>query len=276
MSNRDSGLDFRQGMIRKRLRRVRRLLLVLSGKGGVGKSVISATLAALLADSGFKVGLMDADIYGPSSALLFSAHALPGEGKEGLTPPKSEGVKIMSVDLFASGKPIPLTGYGARQVVLELLALTDWGELDYLIVDMPPATGDIMMTLTSIGKKELAAMVVTMPDRLSINVAHRVLQLLQSGRVSIVGVLGNMYRSSDRREIVNGGGPGKLAKEFGVPLLGFLPYDPGVPMAVEKGDIRKLLGTKFAGELRRSTSSYTDDLEPSNAHLRTHEIRRAS
>lgn len=122
----DSDSDFRQGMIRRRLSRVRQVLLVLSGKGGVGKSVVSATLAALLAKSGFDVGLLDADIYGPSSALLFSTDTLPEEGKGGLTPPITRGVKIMSVDLFASGRPLPLTGYGARQVLIELLALTDW------------------------------------------------------------------------------------------------------------------------------------------------------
>ena len=194
MSEGSSGLDFRKGMIRKRLENVKRVLLVLSGKGGVGKSVVSATLAAMLAESGLKVGLLDADLYGPSSALLFNARGFPAEGESGLIPPVAGGVKLMSVDLFASGRPIPLTGSAAEQVVLELLALTDWGRLDYLIVDMPPATGDIMMTLTSLGKKGLAAVVVTMPDRLSTTVAHRVLELLQSGDIPTVGVLGNMMR----------------------------------------------------------------------------------
>jgi ATP-binding protein involved in chromosome partitioning len=261
MSEGDSGLDFRRGMIRKRLMNVKRLLLVLSGKGGVGKSVVSATLAAMLAESGFKVGLMDADIYGPSSALLFGAQGMPAEGKSGLTPPIAGGVKIMSVDLFASGRPIPLTGSGAEQVVLELLALTDWGQLDYLIVDMPPATGDIMMALTSLGKKEVAAVVVTMPDRLSTTVAHRVLELLQSGRVPTVGVLGNMIHSRSSDPLADGLGPRNLAKEFGVPLLGLLPYDVGVSRAVQKSDIKGLLHTKFAGELRRSMSSYVDNPE---------------
>lgn len=261
MSDAERGLDFRLGMIRRRLKKIKRLLLVLSGKGGVGKSVISATLAAQLANSGYKVGLMDADIYGPSSALLFDAKALPEEGEGGLTPPVSEGVKIMSVDLFAAGRPIPLTGYGAQQVLLELLALTDWGELDYLIVDMPPATGDIMLTLTSLGKKDLAAVVVTMPDRLSTTVAHRVLQLLRSGKVLTIGVLENMHRPPSRRGTTVDR-PKKLAKEFDVPLLGTLPFDPGVSKAVEKSDINSLLATRFASELRQSTSSLMDKSEP--------------
>jgi len=258
MTDVDSALDFRLGMIRRRLDKIGNLLLVLSGKGGVGKSVVSATLAAQLADSGFRVGLMDADIYGPSSTLLFTARAPPAEGEAGLIPPAINGVEVMSVDLFASGKPIPLTGYGARQVLLELLALTNWGELDYLIVDMPPATGDIMLTLTSLGEKGLEAVVVTMPDRLSTTVAHRVMELLRSGRVPTLGVLENMHRPSRRAGRAADKGPRGLASEFKVPLLGILPYDPGVSKAVERGDIRALVATRFAGELRRSTSALFD------------------
>jgi len=258
MTETDSSIDFRLGMIAKRLKNVKRLLLVLSGKGGVGKSVVSATLAAQLAASGHKVGLMDADIYGPSSALLFGTKSLPQERQGGLVPPVSKGVKIMSVDLFASGKPIPITGYGARQVVLELLALTDWGKLDFLIVDMPPATGDIMLTLTSLGKKDMTALVVTMPDRLSTTVAHRVLELLHSGRIPCAGVLENMRRDRDRPGKAAGETPKELAREFDVPFLGFLHYDPRVARAIGRNDVAGLLSTKFASELRRSTRAMVE------------------
>ncbi len=249
-------LDFRLGMIGRRLKRVDRVLLVLSGKGGVGKSVVSAALAGQLAESGMKVGLLDADIYGPSSALLFSASALPKEGRGGLVPPKIGGVKIMSVDLFAAGRPVPLTGAGARQVLLELLALTDWGRLDCLVVDMPPATGDIMQTLTSLGKTETAALVVTLSDRLSTTVSHRALELLRTGHVATVGVLENMQGRHPDSKASN---PRKLAKEFGVPFLGALPYDQGVTRAVEAGDIRVLLSTGFAARLRRLSGKLLTD-----------------
>lgn len=268
MSDGESALDFRQGMIRRRLKHVKRLLLVLSGKGGVGKSVISATLAALLADSGYKVGLMDADLYGPSSALLFDVHDHPTEGQRGLVPPASRGVKIMSVDLFAEGRPVPLTGQGATQVLLELFALTEWGELDYLIVDMPPATGDVMLTLTSLGARQTSAIVVTMPDRLSTTVAHRVLDLLQSGRVPIAGVLGNMVGRSSSSAIAKEG-PRKLAEEFHVPLVGLLHRDPGVAKAVDMGDIRGLAATEFANELRESAGSFLNGYKLSAASRRT-------
>ena len=251
MPESESGLDFRRGMIDRRLVLTSRVLLVMSGKGGVGKSVVSAALAGIAAASGLRAGLMDADIYGPSSALLYGAKGLPVEGKSGLVPPILGGVKVMSVDLFASGRPIPLAGSGANEILLELLALTDWGNLDCLVVDMPPATGDIMLTLTSLRKDDVGAVVVTMPDRLSTSVAHRVLELLKGGRVETVGVLGNMVRGS-AKDI----GPRKLADEFRVPLLGLLPYDSSVSKAVEKGNIEALLRTKFARSLRRSMSAY--------------------
>lgn len=228
-----------------------RILLVLSGKGGVGKSVVSATLAGLLTKSQLKVGLLDADVYGPSSALLYSATSLPKEGAQGLTPPERKGVKIMSVDLFAGGRPVPLPGGGARQVLLELLSLTDWGRLDWLLVDMPPATGDVLQTLTSLGTKNLSALVVTVADRLSTTVAHRTLELLRTGSIPAVGILENMQGRSSGS--MSSGGPRALAREFGVRFLGALPFDAGVSRAVEKGDIAALLKTKFAAELSNST-----------------------
>ena len=242
-------------MIRRHLKAVGKVVLVLSGKGGVGKSVVSAALAAQLAAAGKRVGLIDADVYGPSAALLFNSSSLPEEKEEGLIPPTAGGVKLVSVDLFASGKPVPLTGHGASQLILELLALTDWGELDFLVVDMPPATGDIMLTLTSVGKKELEAIVVTMPDVLSTTVAHRVLDLLRSGGIPTIGVLENMSRPSQGRSGGSGRGPRALAKEFRVRFLGALPFDSGVTAAVDRKDIGRLLATSFARGLRRSVTS---------------------
>lgn len=243
--------DFRDGMIEHRLESVKKILLVLSGKGGVGKSVVSAGLAAIFREAGCSVGLLDADIYGPSSALLYGARTRPAETEDGLVPPKKAGVSIMSVDFYAPGLPVPLTGAGAREVVKEMLALTWWGGLDFLVIDMPPATSDIMMEITSLHSAKVSAIVVTTPDRLSLAVAHRVLQLLDSAKVPTEGVLGNMYRrlpggvEEDDR-------PKKMAEEFGVPFLGALPYDPGVRTAEEKNDIGAIVGTSFGDALRRS------------------------
>ncbi len=255
MTSRKRMLDFRGGMVRRRLGSVGRIILVLSGKGGVGKSVVSAALAALLADDGFAVGLLDADVHGPSSALLLNARGRPEEGKRGLVPPVTSGIKVMSIDFFAQGRPVPLTGEGAKQVILEMMALTDWGDLDYLVVDMPPATSDIMMTLTSLPSGP-DALVVTMPDRLSLAVARRTLQLLRSGGISVAGVLGNMHGRGGLASSPDDDGPGRLAKEFRVKFLGKLPFDEGVQKAVEKGDVGILLASGFAKTLRRSMADY--------------------
>jgi ATP-binding protein involved in chromosome partitioning len=232
-------------MIRERLKGIDKVVLILSGKGGVGKSIVSATLAALIQKGGLRVGLLDADLFGPSCALLLGARGPPAEGKRGLTPRTVRGVKVMSLDLFAPGRPFPLTGEGTRQILLELLALTDWGALDYLVVDMPPATGDIMMTLTSLPRKGLEAVVVATPDVLSVSVAHRVLALLKSAKVPIAGVLGNMYRSREEGR----DGPQGLSKEFHVRFLGRLPYDESIAGAVEAGSGTRLLETRFARNL---------------------------
>lgn len=240
--------DFRETMIRKRLGVVGRLVLVLSGKGGVGKSVISVALATILRDSGLRVGLMDADLFGPSAALLLGARRPPEEGKEGLTPVDADGVKIMSLDLFAPGRAFPLTGEGTRQVIIEILALTNWGKLDYLVVDMPPATGDIMMTIASLPKKEIEAIVVVTPDVLSVSVARRVLDILRTWKVPLTGVVGNMYHPR------SGGGPERLAKEFGAKFFARLPYDRQVQEAVDAASVGGLLRTDFGKALRRSVA----------------------
>ena len=234
-------------MIDRRLAKVKKVVLVMSGKGGVGKSVVSATLAAILGKAGYSVGLLDADIYGPSAALLLGAHSKPEEGSRGLIPPRVHGINVMSVDLFAPGEPVPLTGKAAVQVITEMLALTYWGPLDFLIVDMPPATGDIMMLLTSLRARGLAAIVVSMPDNLSLTVARRVLELLRSGGIPVLGVLGNMVGRGSAD-----GGPRKLAGEFHAKFLGNLPYDADVRKAVDKGNTRILLQTRFAQALKGS------------------------
>ncbi len=110
MNKPDTDSDFRDGMIQRRLELIDRIILITSGKGGVGKSVVAATIATLMARAGMSVGLFDADMYGPSVKFIFGVDNHPLEERHGLTPPISHGVKIMSVDLFASGKPLPVGG----------------------------------------------------------------------------------------------------------------------------------------------------------------------
>jgi ATP-binding protein involved in chromosome partitioning len=250
MSN--TSLDFREGMIKRRLERINKIILITSGKGGVGKSIVAATMAALMAKAGMSVGLLDADIYGPSSAFIFKVRSLPKEDRHGLLPPVSNGVKVMSLDLFTAGKALPVSGKGARQIIKELLALTEWGNLDFLIVDMPPGTGDVLMTLIKILGEKSGSIVVTLPTALSTSVVRRVLDLLLTSKIPVFGVLENMsYIHSSKTRASQSRGKA-LASEFKVKFLGELPIDYKAAEAADTGDIQSLLKTEFAKALLTS------------------------
>jgi ATP-binding protein involved in chromosome partitioning len=240
-------------MIEKRFTKIDRTIFITSGKGGVGKSMIAATTAALMAKDGMSIGLLDADVYGPSSAFIFKVKDLPKEERHGLVPPTSHGVKIMSVDLFVAGRPIPMSGRAARQIIKEILALTDWGALDCLIVDMPPGTGDVMMSLIEAIKNDKGSIVVTTPTALSVSVVQRVVKLLLEARIPILGVLENMSYTLDSEERPLGRGGGRsLASDYGIRFLGELPIDPKAAKAADAGNVQALLRTDFAERLSNS------------------------
>jgi ATP-binding protein involved in chromosome partitioning len=228
-------------MVRRRISKIGKVVVVLSGKGGVGKSVLSASLALLMRKAGYRVGLLDADIYGPSAALLLGTRKRPREGKGGLVPPTVAGVKVMSVDLIALGVPLPLMGHEASEVILEMLALTDWGVLDFLVVDMPPSTADILMAVTSLGTDRVVALVVTTPDGLASSVTHRTLELVRSENIPVLGLLeNNQSRPTEHRL---GRGARNLADEFGIAMLGSIPYD---------GEILRFVDSKSPGLLSKT------------------------
>jgi len=249
----NTSLDFREGMIKRRLERIGQTILIASGKGGVGKSMVAATSAALMAKTGMSVGLLDADVYGPSSAFIFGVRSLPKEDRHGFIPPVSNGVKVMSLDLFLAGRPLPVSGKGARQIIKELLALTDWGILDCLIVDTPPGTGDILMTLIKAIGNRSGSIVVTTPSALSTSIVRRVIKILLAAQISILGVLENMsyIASSKARPLTHSRGK-SLASEFGIRFLGELPIDYKAAEAADASDIQSLLQTDFAKALLTS------------------------
>lgn len=250
MSKFYTSLDFREGMIKKRLESINKIILITSGKGGVGKSMVAATMAALMAKAGMSVGLLDADVHGPSSAFIFRVRSLPKEDRHGLLPPISNDVKVMSLDLFTAGRPIPVSGKGARQIIKELLILTEWGKLDFLIVDTPPGTGDVFMALIKTLGNKSCSIVVTLPTLLSVSVVRRVIELLLTSKIPILGVLENMSYNSKTRHSQSGGK--SLALEFGVKFLGELPIDYKATEAIDAGNIQSLLKTEFAKSLLTS------------------------
>jgi len=227
-------------VIPERLRGVARKVAVCSGKGGVGKTVVASLSALIAARRGLRVGLLDLDFHGPSSHAVLGAGGAEPVEERGLVPPTVAGVKLMSVDLFARGAPLPLRGSDVTNALIELLAVTRWGELDLLIIDAPPGTGDELLDALRL-VRGLEALVVTTPSRLSLGVVARLVALLKDAGAPILGVVENM------RQEGAGGEVEEAARGWGVRYLGWLPYDPLLEAAL--GDPERLLRTRVASRL---------------------------
>ncbi len=228
-------IDPRYEMARRKLSSIDRVLLVCSGKGGVGKSVIAASLALALKDRGRKVGLIDLDLHGPSAPAVLGVEKAELRGsKKGLKPVEVEGISLVSVALYTGPGALPIKGRVKEDLVLTLFAEADWGQLDYLVVDMPPGTGDETVTTLRVTRDRARALIVTTPSRLSLAVVRRLVDLLRGEGVPILGVVENLAYFVYKGEKVEVFGPPK-AEELGLRLLGRLPIDPELEEALERG-----------------------------------------
>lgn len=237
----DKLIDPRLAIIDERLKGINRVIAVASGKGGVGKSIISGALALSLSRRGKKIGLLDLDFTNPSTHIILGieiGHLYPIEDR-GIIPPKFSGVEYMSMMFFAGDNPSPLRGIEATNAFMEILALTRWSKLDYLIIDTPPGMGDTLLDLIKLVKR-LEFILVSTPSKLSLETVKKLIFLLKDVGAPIIGVIENMKNPaySIKGEI----------EALGVPYLGPLPYDPTVEGALGKPD--KLLETVFGKSLR--------------------------
>lgn len=231
------------GNLQGNLAGVKRIVAVASGKGGVGKSTVAVNLAIALAQSGAKVGLMDADVYGPSVPSMFglkaSGEGPPASGK--LEPTEVHGVKIVSMGLLVThDTPVVWRGPMATKLVQQFLAAVEWGDLDYLLVDLPPGTGDIHLTLAQ-SVPLLGAVVVTTPQEVATQVAERGARMFPKLNVPILGVIENMshYVCPDcghTAHIFQAGGGQRVADLLGAPLIGSVPLDETVANGGDKGE----------------------------------------
>ncbi|WP_458189042.1 Mrp/NBP35 family ATP-binding protein [Haladaptatus sp. NG-WS-4] len=220
---------------------VKNVIAVSSGKGGVGKSTVAVNLAAALADAGASVGLLDADIYGPNApTMLGCSDATPATThRDAIVPREAHGVTVMSMDFVTDeDDPVIWRGPMVDDVLQQLVGDVDWGSLDYLVVDLPPGTGDAQLTLVQ-HLPVTGAVIVTTPQAVAVDDARRGLELFARYDIPILGVVENMsyFRCPDcggTHEIFGEGGGGLLEDEFEVPVLGRIPIDPVVgPMAEE-------------------------------------------
>jgi len=228
--------DPRLSIIDERLRRVKRILIVASGKGGVGKSLLATALSLMLSRSGRKVGLLDLDFHGPSCHIILGAKGITPVEEKGIIPPEIQGLRFMSVVYYIDEKPLPLRGTETSNAFVELLTITRWGRLDYLIVDVPPGIAEEVLDIIRLIKRGKFLIVAT-PSPLALQTVARLIKLLREQRVPILGLVENM-RFLDTNSVE------ELAKSFDITFLGHIPFDPGLEPSL--GSPEKLLETKFA------------------------------
>ena len=216
----------------KPLANVKNVVAVASGKGGVGKSTTAANLALAWAAQGARVGLLDADIYGPSQPLMMGLAGRKPESVDGkhLTPLRSHGVEVMSIGFMVdSEQPMVWRGPMVTQALTQLLGETIWGDLDYLVVDMPPGTGDIQLTLAQ-RVPVSGAVIVTTPQDIALLDARKGLKMFEKVEVRVLGVVENMsvhvcVNCGHVEHLFGSGGGARMAAQYGVQLLGELPLD---------------------------------------------------
>jgi ATP-binding protein involved in chromosome partitioning len=225
---------------------VRNIVAVSSGKGGVGKSTVAVNLAVSLARDGARVGLLDADVYGPNVPLMLGVgHERPRINGNKLVPLEAHGVRLMSMAVLKPGdEPMIVRGPILHGLVRQFLQDVEWGELDYLIVDMPPGTGDVQLSLAQLVPVQ-GAVLVTTPQEVALADVRRALRMFETVNVPVLGVVENMSYfvapdTGTRYNIFGEGGGLRLSEEYGVPYLGAVPLgmsvreggDSGVPVVV--------------------------------------------
>lgn len=262
---------------------VKNIIAVVSGKGGVGKSTVSANLALALAQGGASVGLMDADIYGPSQHIMFGVRGerpmmKDVDGKGMIVPIEKFGIKMMSIGLLIDEKQAvvwrgPMVSSAIRQFVSEV----DWGELDYLVIDMPPGTGDIHLTMVQT-VPVTGVIVVTTPQTVALADAKKGIAMFGQAqlKVPVIGLVENMSYFTpeelpgNKYYIFGKDGGKNLASEFDIPFLGQIPLvqsireggDTGVPAMASSDEISKKAFTEFAGNAARGIAMRNANLVP--------------
>ena len=227
--------DPRIAVIERRFEKVGKIIAVSSGKGGVGKSMIATSLALNLRDRGYKVGLLDLDFTSPATHVIMGVDGLYPEEDYGIIPPLAHELRYMSITHYSLDEPAPLRGQDVSNAIIELLAITRWGELDYLVVDMPPGIGDATLdTIRLIPRIEFV--VVTTPSLVAYQSVRRMILLLKELGIPMAGVVENMvmhpsdYVKSD-------------VEKLGLEYLGSIDYDEAVEESL--GDVDALSKTGF-------------------------------
>jgi len=219
---------------------VKNLIAVGSGKGGVGKTTVAVNLAIALARLGYKTGLMDADVYGPNVPTMMGTNQTPAAIGERIQPLEAFGVRLMSMGFLSPGdKPLVWRGPMLHSVIQQFLRGVDWGELDYLVIDLPPGTGDVQLSLIQTAPVT-GAVVVTTPSDVSLEDARKAVKMFEQVKVPILGIIENMSwlqcpHCNERIDVFSTGGGKRTAAAMGVNFIGALPLDPHVRIGGDTG-----------------------------------------
>ena len=220
---------------------VAHVVAVGSGKGGVGKTTVAVNLAVALAKLGNRVGLIDADIYGPNVPMMMGATRQPSiTGDNRIEPLVAHGVKFISVGLISPGdKPMVMRGPMLHQIIRQFLQQVEWGELDFLIIDLPPGTGDVVISLVQTVPLT-GAVVVSTPSDVSLQDARKALEMFHQVRVEVLGIVENMSHFTCPHcqqviDIFSSGGAERTAQQYGLEFLGSLELDPAIRSGGDRG-----------------------------------------
>lgn len=235
-------MDPRTTIINKRLKRVNRVIAVSGCKGGVGKSMVSSALALLLAEKGYRTGLFDLDLFSPSDHLILGINGVFPVEEKGILPPEINGIKFMSFEFFLEGNPAPLRGLSVANAIIELLSITVWNELDFLVIDMPPGMGD--PTLEAMREIDgLEFLLVTTSSRLSWESVKKLHRMLKQQSVPVLGVIENM-------KLKNSSFIKEKANSIKLDYLGGIGFDSSLEGSL--GKTSQLIKTNFVKQLRQA------------------------
>jgi ATP-binding protein involved in chromosome partitioning len=231
--------DPRPNIIKERLKRISRIIAVSSGKGGVGKSMVATTLALSLAKRGCKVGLFDLDFTSPSTHIILGVKDVQPREEKGLVPPVVHDLEYMSLVYYSGDRAAPLRGADTSNALIELLAVTLWSDLDYLVLDMPPGIGDAVLDLIR-HVPRIEFLIVTTSSKLAFETVKKLAGLLYELKVPVVGVVENM-KMTEAKDVQHG------TEELGITFLAGIPYDSKLEGAI--GNAERLLHTMLARKI---------------------------
>jgi len=237
-------VDPRVSIIDERMKGIGKIIAVSSGKGGVGKSLVASALALALAKKGCRVGLFDLDFTSPSTHMILGIEGVQPKEEKGIVPPVVHGLKYMSLIYYSGEEATPLRGADVSNALIELLSITKWEQLDFLVIDMPPGIGDATLDLIRL-IKNIEFLIVTTPSQLAFETVRKLIGLLKELKIHVIGVVENMKMNNSNRIQ-------EQTRRLGVEFLGEIPYDSKVEEAI--GNANKLLNTVLGKKAEQITS----------------------